>query len=104
MEISVDVDGAQGPDGFPMYDDGGANDVGEIVKFEGEVEFDGSRDKVRGGEANVVSESARSLVVRFVPNPGFVGDAGFSFTVDDDNGHQVAAPVSPWRCFPVAVH
>ncbi|MBY5161288.1 Ig-like domain-containing protein [Salsipaludibacter albus] len=50
-------------------------------------------DQVRGGTPEITSADATTLEVRFVPNPGFDGEAGFAFTVDDDNGHQVAGSV-----------
>ncbi len=50
-------------------------------------------DSVRGGSA-VVTESAGNLLnVTFTPDPDFFGQAGFSYAVNDQNGHQVSASV-----------
>src|SRR5690606_20127879 len=50
-------------------------------------------DGVRGGSATVTSGDARSLQVTFSPDSEFDGEAGFSYRVDDGEGHEVAGSV-----------
>jgi hypothetical protein len=45
----------------------------------------------RGGSTDVVETGPSTLVVLFSPDPTFSGQAGFSYVVDDQQGHQVAA-------------
>ncbi len=50
-------------------------------------------DSVRGGSAEVTESAANLLNVTFTPDPDFFGQAGFSYTVNDQNGHSVSASV-----------
>jgi len=50
-------------------------------------------DNVRNGLAEVLSETESELTVRFMPNSGFIGTAGFAYRVDDRQGHVVSATV-----------
>ncbi len=51
-------------------------------------------DNAQGGVVEVLQSAAGTLDVRFVPSPGFVGPAGFSYGIDDQAGHVVAGHVS----------
>ncbi len=46
-------------------------------------------DQVQGGVADVLGAGNGELRVRFTPSPGFSGDAGLAFQVDDQAGHLV---------------
>jgi len=48
----------------------------------------------RGGGLSDIVAGPNSLSVTFTPDDGFFGSAGFSYTVDDQNGHQIASTVS----------
>ncbi len=50
-------------------------------------------DNALGGVVDILQSAAGTLDVRFVPSPGFVGPAGFSYSVDDQAGHVVAGHV-----------
>lgn len=50
-------------------------------------------DAVRGGSTDVTAAAENELLVTFTPDPDFVGEAGFAYTVDDQNGNRVAGSV-----------
>ena len=50
-------------------------------------------DAIRGGAIDAVVADAGVLTLRFTPDDGFFGQAGFSYVVDDQRGHQVAGSV-----------
>jgi hypothetical protein len=47
-------------------------------------------DNAQGGVGEILASGAGTLNVRFVPSPGFDGQASFSYSVDDQAGHLVA--------------
>lgn len=47
-------------------------------------------DAVRGGSTEVTLADEGVLRVTFNPDPDFVGEGGFSYTVDDQNGNRIA--------------
>jgi len=51
-------------------------------------------DNPRGGTVDVVTAAANTLVVTFIPELDFAGEAGFSYTVDDQEGHRVSGSVT----------
>jgi hypothetical protein len=48
----------------------------------------------REGAAEVLTTDPSELVVLFRPNDGFVGGAGFAYSVDDGQGHVVSSTVA----------
>ncbi len=51
-------------------------------------------DNTRGGIATIESAGEGVLDVTFEPSPGFSGEGGFSYSVDDQQGHLVSASVT----------
>jgi len=51
-------------------------------------------DSARGGAVEVVAAAQGQLSVIFTPDTDFVGEAGFAYTVDDQQGHRVAGSVT----------
>ncbi len=51
-------------------------------------------DNTRGGITTITASGEGTLNVTFEPSPGFSGPAGFSFSVDDQEGHLVSGAVS----------
>ena len=68
--------------------------AGQATDPDGDELFFVCCDSVRGGAIADVGASAGQLSVRFIPNDGFTGEAGFSYLVDDQQGHQVAGSVT----------
>ena len=50
-------------------------------------------EAARNGTATVTESSSGVLDVTFTPDPGYSGPAGFSYSVDDQQGHVVASTV-----------
>ena len=50
-------------------------------------------DSVRHGRATIVRSGDDTLAVRFTPNDGFDGEAGFAYQVDDQHGHVTEGSV-----------
>jgi len=51
-------------------------------------------EAARNGTATVTESSSGVLAVTFTPDPGYSGPAGFSYSVDDQQGHVVASTVT----------
>lgn len=51
-------------------------------------------DNVRSGSATILDSADDVLVVEFTPDPGFSGEAGLAYVVDDQQGHRVAGAVT----------
>ena len=51
-------------------------------------------DNVRNGTATRNSNGPNAYALTFTPDSAFSGQAGFSYTVDDQNGHQVSGSVT----------
>jgi len=50
-------------------------------------------ESTRGGSVDVISAASGELNVTFTPETDFVGEAAFSFTADDQQGHRVSGSV-----------
>jgi len=51
-------------------------------------------ENIRGGVVRNITADAGVLTLTFVPDERFIGIAGFSYSVDDQNGHQTSGSVS----------
>jgi len=51
-------------------------------------------DAIRGGSISQVVAAQDQLTLVFTPTEGFVGQGGFSYSVDDQQGHQVGGSAS----------
>ncbi len=51
-------------------------------------------DNARGGVATITASGEGVLTVVFEPSPDFSGDAGFAYSVDDQQGHLVSGSVA----------
>jgi hypothetical protein len=69
-------------------------DVGpQVSDADGDPLFFTCCDGTRGGGVEVLESAAGVLRVRFTPDTGSSGDAGFAYAVDDQNGHIVSGAV-----------
>jgi len=65
----------------------------QVTDPDGDVLFFVCCDNIRGGAIDNVNADAGILTARFTPDDNFFGQAGFSYVVDDQRGHQVAGSV-----------
>lgn len=56
--------------------------------------FFGCCENIRGGSIENIRTDANVLTLTFVPDDRFIGGAGFSYSADDQKGHQTAGSVS----------
>jgi len=65
----------------------------QVDDADGDVLYFTCCDSLRGGTTEVIDSSPGVLRVSFVPDTDVSGEGGFSYVVDDQNGHTVAGAV-----------
>ncbi len=66
----------------------------QVADADGDLLYFTCCDSLRGGTTEIVDSTPGVLRVSFVPDTDVAGAGGFSYVVDDQNGHMVAGAVT----------
>ena len=66
----------------------------QVADADGDLLYFTCCDSLRGGTTEIVDSTPGVLRVNFVPDTDVAGAGGFSYVVDDQNGHTVAGAVT----------